>query len=62
MSFLGFDAVSTLAEEVRGGDRKLVGRAILRGLVLAAVLFVATTWVSESHARVPHRGSGGGGL
>jgi amino acid transporter len=45
MSFLGFDAVSTLAEEVQGGDRRVVGRAIIAVLVLAAVFFVLVTWV-----------------
>ena len=45
MSFLGFDAVSTLAEEVEGGDRRLVGRAIIATLVLAAGFFVTVTWV-----------------
>ena len=45
MSFLGFDAVSTLAEEVRGGDRRVVGRAIIAVLVLSALFFVAITWV-----------------
>jgi len=45
MSFLGFDAVSTLAEEVRGGDRRVVGRAIIAVLVLSAVFFVGVTWV-----------------
>ena len=45
MSFLGFDAVSTLAEEVRGGDRRVVGRAIIAVLILAAVFFVGLTWV-----------------
>jgi amino acid transporter len=45
MSFLGFDAVSTLAEEVEGGDRRVVGRAIIATLVLAAIFFVAVTWV-----------------
>ena len=45
MSFLGFDAVSTLAEEVEGGDRRVVGRAIIATLVLSAVFFVAVTWV-----------------
>ena len=45
MSFLGFDAVSTLAEEVKGGDRRVVGRAIIAVLVLSAVFFVAVTWV-----------------
>jgi amino acid transporter len=45
MSFLGFDAVSTLAEEVEGGDRRIVGKAIIAVLVLSAVFFVAVTWV-----------------
>jgi amino acid transporter len=45
MSFLGFDAVSTLAEEVVGGDRKVVGRAIIAVLVISALFFVLVTWV-----------------
>ncbi len=45
MSFLGFDAVSTLAEEVKGGDRRVVGRAIIAVLMLSASFFVAVTWV-----------------
>src|SRR5580658_9003116 len=45
MSFLGFDAVSTLAEEVKGGDRRVVGRAIIAVLMLSARFFVAVTWV-----------------
>jgi amino acid transporter len=45
MSFLGFDAVSTLSEEVEGGDRRIVGRAIIAVLVLSAVFFVGLTWV-----------------
>ena len=45
MSFLGFDAVSTLSEEVEGGFRRFVGRAIIATLVLAAIFFVAVTWV-----------------
>ncbi len=45
MSFLGFDAVSTLAEEVEGGDRRVVGRAIIAVLVMSAAFFVAVTWV-----------------
>ncbi len=45
MSFLGFDAVSTLAEEVEGGDRRVVGRAIIAVLVLSAIFFALVTWV-----------------
>jgi amino acid transporter len=45
MSFLGFDAISTLSEEVEGHDTTLVGRAIVSVLVIAAVYFVLVTWV-----------------
>ncbi|OQR36281.1 amino acid permease [Pseudomonas sp. T] len=45
LSFLGFDAISTLAEEVKDNDRRLVGRAILLVLFTCATLFVVTTWV-----------------
>jgi amino acid transporter len=45
MSFLGFDAVSTLAEEVKGNDRRIVGRAIVGVLFVAAALFAVTAWV-----------------
>ncbi len=61
MSFLGFDAVSTLAEEVEGGDRRVVGRAIIAMLMLSAVFFVALTWVlGQSFAGHRHQGSGRG--
>lgn len=46
LSFLGFDAISTLSEETTGGDRA-VGRATLAALALAAVLFVVQTWVAS---------------
>lgn len=45
MSFLGFDAISTLSEEVRGDDRRVVGRAIVGVLFLAAALFAVLAWV-----------------
>ncbi len=44
-SFLGFDAISTLAEEVAGGDRKVVGRAIIATLLISGSFFIAVTWV-----------------
>jgi amino acid transporter len=43
LSFLGFDGISTLAEEAEGG-RKSVGRATAIALGLAAVLFVAQSY------------------
>ncbi|TDD82288.1 APC family permease [Actinomadura rubrisoli] len=46
LSFLGFDGISTLSEEVRDGDRRLVGRATLVALCVVAVLFVTQTWVA----------------
>jgi amino acid transporter len=39
MSFLGFDAISTLGEEVKGNDKHVMGRAIVGVLVLSATLF-----------------------
>ncbi len=45
MSFLGFDAISTLSEEVEGHDRRVVGRAIIAVLVISAVFFVLVTFV-----------------
>jgi amino acid transporter len=45
MSFLGFDAISTLSEEVEGHDRRLVGRAIISVLVISAAFFIVVTFV-----------------
>lgn len=44
LSFLGFDAISTLSEEAKGGGRA-VGKATIIVLVIAAFLFVAQTYV-----------------
>jgi amino acid transporter len=46
LSFLGFDAISTLSEESRGGSA-LIGRATMLSLCLSAVLFVAQTWLAS---------------
>lgn len=46
LSFLGFDAISTLSEEVKGADRRLVGRATVLSLCLVALLFVVQTYVA----------------
>jgi amino acid transporter len=45
LSFLGFDGISTLAEETEGG-RKTVGRATAIALGLAAILFVAQCYLA----------------
>jgi amino acid transporter len=50
LSFLGFDGISTLAEESRGGQGA-VGRATLLALLLVGVLFIAQTWVATDLAR-----------
>jgi amino acid transporter len=44
LSFLGFDAISTLSEEVVGG-KKTVGIATLLSLCLCAFLFMAQTYM-----------------
>jgi amino acid transporter len=45
MSFLGFDAISTLAEEVKSDDKRIVGRAIVAVLIIAAIMLAVTAWV-----------------
>ena len=45
LSFLGFDGISTLAEENHDGV-KAVGRATLAALALAGILFIVQTWVA----------------
>ncbi|MFI5757302.1 APC family permease [Streptomyces sp. NPDC051569] len=44
LSYLGFDAIASFAEEVTGGSRK-VARAVLFCLVLSGVLFIAQTYL-----------------
>ncbi|CAL9467128.1 APC family permease [Streptomyces sp. enrichment culture] len=44
LSYLGFDAIATFAEEVTGGSAR-VARALLFCLALAGVLFVAQTYL-----------------
>jgi amino acid transporter len=46
LSFLGFDGISTLAEEARGGPG-VVGTATVMSLVLAALLFVGQTYLAS---------------
>jgi len=46
LSFVGFDAISTLSEESRDGPQA-IGRATILSLCLAAVLFIAQTWLGS---------------
>jgi amino acid transporter len=45
MSFLGFDAVSTLAEDTADRSGRTLGRAILLVLGFATTLFVISAWI-----------------
>jgi amino acid transporter len=45
LSFLGFDGISTLAEENKEGARQ-IGRATVAALALAGTLFIVQTWVA----------------
>ncbi|WP_377268585.1 APC family permease [Peterkaempfera sp. SMS 1(5)a] len=51
LSFLGFDGISTLAEENRESARA-IGRSMAAALGLAGLLFIAQTWVAAM--LVPH--------
>lgn len=44
LSFLGFDAISTLTEEAKGGG-EAVGKATMLTLIVCALLFVAQTYL-----------------
>lgn len=46
LSFLGFDGISTLAEENRDAA-KAIGRSMVAALVLAGTLFIVQTWVAS---------------
>jgi amino acid transporter len=45
MSYLGFDAISTLSEEVKSDDKRIVGRAILSVLLITAGILAVISWV-----------------
>ncbi|PPK62560.1 APC family permease [Actinokineospora auranticolor] len=45
LSFLGFDGISTLAEENRE-SAKAIGRSMIAALLLTGVLFIVQTWVA----------------
>jgi amino acid transporter len=50
LSFLGFDGISTLAEENRGSEGA-VGRATVLSLLLIGALFMLQTWIATDLAR-----------
>lgn len=50
MSFLGFDGISTLSEESKGGLGS-VGRATVITLLLVGVLFIGQTWIATNLAQ-----------
>jgi amino acid transporter len=53
LSFLGFDGISTLAEENQA-SLNAVGRATLWSLLLVGVLFMLQTWIATDLARGMH--------
>lgn len=53
LSFLGFDGISTLAEENRGSEFA-IGRATVLALLLVGTLFMLQTWVATDLARGMH--------
>ncbi|MFI4895862.1 MAG: APC family permease [Steroidobacterales bacterium] len=53
LSFLGFDGISTLSEESRGG-RDAVGRATLWSLLLVGALFMLQTWIATDLSHGMH--------
>jgi amino acid transporter len=56
LSFLGFDGISTLAEENRGA-KEAVGRATVLSLLLVGALFMMQTWIATDLSAGMHFGS-----
>lgn len=54
LNFLGFDAITTLGEEVRPKQKHLLGFAGMATLGIMAVLFVVQTWVAADLAPGAH--------
>ena len=54
LSFLGFDAISTMSEEHKGNERT-IGRATLAALAVVGLLFVVQTWVAALFVSAPDR-------
>lgn len=50
LSFLGFDGISTLSEETKGGV-DTVGKASLGALMLVGSLFILQTWIAADLAQ-----------
>lgn len=50
LSFLGFDAISTLAEEIKGDPGRSVGKAALVTLLAMGAIFVVQTWIATDLA------------
>lgn len=50
LSFLGFDAISTLAEEIKGDSGSSVGKAALITLLVMGAIFVVQTWIATDLA------------
>jgi amino acid transporter len=54
LSFLGFDGISTLAEENRESSRA-IGRSMVAALLLAGTLFIVQTWLASLFVADPVR-------
>ncbi|MCG6576821.1 APC family permease [Pseudomonas sp. AF32] len=50
LSFLGFDAISTLAEEIKGDPGRSVGKASMLTLLVMGAIFVVQTWIATDLA------------
>ncbi|RBY95283.1 amino acid permease [Blastococcus sp. TF02-8] len=54
LSFLGFDGISTLAEENRDAARS-IGKSMIAALALAGTLFIVQTWIAALLVENPEK-------
>lgn len=50
LAFLGFDAITTLTEEVRADQKHLIGRSIIVCLLIVGSIFVVQVWIMSGLA------------
>ncbi|MCW2106575.1 UNVERIFIED_ORG: amino acid transporter [Rahnella aquatilis] len=54
LSFLGFDGIATMSEEVKSDKKSAIGNAIILSLLIMGAVFVLQTWIAADLANGMH--------